>query len=59
MKSHDLHLFDMKGTKFNMFLSYLLDSPNPANIEFALKNPGKWAGPAIEVAIVVAKRWRR
>ena len=55
MKFHDLFLFEMKGDRFDMFLSYVLDWPMVASIEFGVKNPFKWAGPAIEV-VVDAKR---
>jgi hypothetical protein len=47
MKFHDLFLFEMKGDRFDMFLSYVLDSPLLAKAEFALKNKGKLLSSAI------------
>jgi hypothetical protein len=55
MKFHDLHLFDMKGARFDMFLSYLLDSPWLAQAEFIGKNPGKSLGSALQ-GIVDARK---
>jgi hypothetical protein len=50
MKFHDLFLFEVNGDKFDMFLSYVLDSPWLAQADFAWKNPGKSLGAALQAA---------
>jgi hypothetical protein len=56
MKFHDLFLFEMKGDRFDMSLSYVLGSPWLANAEFAWKNPGKVLGPSLEFLIGVGMK---
>jgi hypothetical protein len=55
MKFHDLFLFEMKGDRFNMFLSYIINSPVLAQIEFNWKNPGKFLGSVVQAVIDAEK----
>ncbi len=38
-KFHDVYLFDMKGARFDMFLSYVVREPIKSRLLFASRNP--------------------
>jgi hypothetical protein len=47
-KLHDVFLFDMKGDRFDMFLSYCIREPKKTGILFAAQNPGKAVGSLLK-----------
>jgi hypothetical protein len=55
MKFHDLFLVDMKGDRFDIFLSYFVNSPTLANLQFMVTHPGKTLGSVIGGVVEVAK----